>query len=143
MQASRQEIIMNFSTPPSDEDLMVLARECVENMPDEFAAFCKDLDVAVEDFVDEHTESQLETDDAYEVLLYIKSGKEISPGIESVSSANNDTLLLYRRAIIDYWAETQEDLADLVTRIIFEEIAAEHDYTAEEIAEMVNTHLQS
>ncbi len=143
MQPSRQEIIMNFSTPPCDDDLLVLARNSIENMPDEFAAFCKDIDIVVEDFVDEHTESLLDTEDAYEVLLYLKSGKEISPGIESVSSSNNDTLHLYRRAIIDYWAETQEDLAELVTRVIFEEVAAEHEYTAEEVAEMVNTHLQS
>ena len=88
MQPSRQEIIMNFSTPPCDDDLLVLARNSIENMPDEFAAFCKDIDIVVEDFVDEHTESLLDTEDAYEVLLYLKSGKEISPGIESVSSSN-------------------------------------------------------
>jgi len=141
MQASRQEIIMNFSTPPSDDDLLVLARNAISNFPDEFAEFCKDLEIVIEDFVDEHTESLLEAEDPYEVLLYLQSGSEISPGIERTNSSENDVLRLYRRAIIDYWAEMQEDLSDLVTRIIFEEIASEHEYTAEEIADMINTHL--
>ena len=141
MQAIRQEIIMNFSTPPSDDDLLVLARNAIANFPDEFAAFCKDIEIVIEDFVDEHTESLLEAEDSYEVLLYLQSGSEISPGIERTNSSENDVLRLYRRAIIDYWAETQEDLAELVTRIIFEEVAGEHEYTAEEIVDMINTHL--
>lgn len=141
MQANRQEIIMNFSTPPSDDDLLVIARNCIENLPDEFADFCKDLEITVEDFVDELTESQLESDDPYEVLLFLKSGKEISPGIESTNAVDNDNLILYRRAIIDYWAEMSEDFSELVSRIIFEEIAAEHEYTPDEITEMVSNYI--
>jgi predicted Zn-dependent protease with MMP-like domain len=141
MQTSRQEIIMNFSTPPSAEDILVLANNCIEILPDMFADFCKNLECAVEDFIDEDLEAQLESDDPYEVLIFLKSGREISPGIEIKNSDEKDILTLFRRAIIDYWAETEDDLADLISRIIFEEIAAEHDYTADEIAEMVQTHL--
>lgn len=140
MQANKQEIIMNFSTPPSNEDILVMARNTIENLPKEFADFCEDLELEIEDFVDEHTESQLDTDDPYEVLLFLKSGKEISPGIEVKNSNVSDKLILYRRSIIDYWAEVEEDLSDLISRIIFEEIAAEHDYTADEIAEMFQQH---
>ncbi len=141
MQANRKEIIMNFSVPPSEEDILVLARDAVENLPDEFAAFCKDLEFAVEDFANEDIEQQLDANDPYEILLFLKSGAEISPGIESKNATENDCLILYRRAIIDYWAEMEEDFGELITRIVFEEIAAEHDYTADEIAEMVNSHL--
>ncbi|MAH04953.1 MAG: hypothetical protein CL561_05310 [Alphaproteobacteria bacterium] len=141
MQANRKEIIMNFSVPPSDDDILVLAKDTLENLPDEFSEFCKDIELAVEDFASEDVEQQLDAEDPYEILLFLKSGKEISPGIEAKNSADNDCLVLYRRPILDYWAEVEEDFSDVITRIIFEEIAAEHDYTADEIAEMVLSHL--
>ena len=40
MQANRKEIIMNFSVPPSDDDILVLAKDTLENLPDEFSEFC-------------------------------------------------------------------------------------------------------
>ena len=53
MQANRKEIIMNFSVPPSDDDILVLAKDTLENLPDEFSEFCKDIELAVEDFASE------------------------------------------------------------------------------------------
>ena len=84
-------IVMNFSVPPSAEDLFVIAHEQLENMPDELQENCEELTVQIEEFPDEATEADLELEDAYELLALYKAGKELSPGVE-VKAANDDDI---------------------------------------------------
>jgi len=42
-----QQIIMNFSVPPSPDDLVVMANEQLENLPDELTKAANDDDVII------------------------------------------------------------------------------------------------
>ena len=48
----RRQIIMNFTVPPSAEDLAVIAREALETLPEELLEFCEDIALAVEDIAE-------------------------------------------------------------------------------------------
>jgi predicted Zn-dependent protease with MMP-like domain len=129
----KTQIIMTFSTPPSLDDLQIIANDILINLPTELSSHCKDLAILVEDFADDLMLDEYETDDAYELLCAYRSGKEIAPGIESRNSSKGDTLILYRRAILDFWCETCDDLNAIMRHIIIEEIGLNFDFTEDDI----------
>lgn len=132
-----QHIIMNYTFSPSIEDIEVLAASIIENLPDDLIRHCETLKIAVEDLVDEATENELDLDDPFELLAIFKSGSEISPGVLKKSSGGEDTLFLYRRAILDMWCETGEDLGTIMRHVIIEELGRSFDFTEDDIISMV------
>lgn len=140
--ASRQEIIMNFSMPPSSEDIMVMARQIVDTLPDELTAKTEELQLEVEEFPDETIEQDMDLSSPYELLALFHSGKEIAPGIQKKVANGEDRLVLYRRSILDLWCETGEDLAVLVREIMIEELGRGFEFSEDDIQEMIRRHHQ-
>ncbi|MEO0501576.1 MAG: metallopeptidase family protein, partial [Pseudomonadota bacterium] len=54
-------------------------------------------------------------------ILGLYHGHEVGRSVE-VSGALPDTVYLYRRPLIDYWAEHEETLEHLVTHVLVHEI---------------------
>lgn len=140
--SGRQQIIMHFTNPPSLEDMEVIIGEAYEQMPEELMEFCEGLALVVEDFPDEMVENDLDIDDPYELLALYKSGKEISPGVERKTANDDDVLVIYRRAVLDLWCETCDDLNDVVRQVMIEELARHFDFSDDEIDELVQRHHQ-
>lgn len=138
----QQRIIMNFSVPPSADDLEVMAREALDNLPEEILELCEDLAIEVEDFPDETVESEMELDDPYDLLALYRSGKQISPGVQKKVANDDDVLILYRRPILDMWCETGEDLAHIVREVMIEELGNNFEFSEDEIEEMARRHYQ-
>lgn len=141
MMESRQ-IIMNFTVPPSPEDLMIMAASIVEALPEELYTFCEELTIRVEEFPDEATEQELDLSDPYDLLALYRSGREIAPGVERKTASEDDLLILYRRPIMDMWCENCEDLNYLLRQVIIEELGRHFDFSDEEIYEMTERHYQ-
>lgn len=139
---NQNRIIMNFSAPPSQDDIETIAAQIIETLPEEITEFCEELAVKVEDFADDATLAETETDDPYEMLALFRSGKEISPGVEKKVANDDDVLFLYRRPILDLWCETQDDLTSLIREIMIEELAGNFEFSEEEIEEMTARHYQ-
>lgn len=137
-----QQILMNFSTPPSLDDLEAIANEQLDLMPDEFAECYETLTIQIEEVPDEATEADLELDDPFDLLALYKAGKELSPGVETKNTNGDDVLILYRRPILDVWCETGEDLTQIMREAIIEEIGNQFDFSDEDIEEMTQRHYQ-
>lgn len=137
-----QQIIMNFSVPPSADDLSVIANEQLQNLPDELLEFCDELAIQIEEMPDEAIEADLELEDPYELLVLYKAGKEVAPGVEKKAANDDDVLVLYRRPILDAWCETGEDLTQIIRESIIEEVGSHFDFSDEEIEEMTERHYQ-
>ena len=138
----QQRIIMNFSVPPSAEDLLVMAQEVFDILPEEILEFCDTLTIEIEDFPDETIETELELDDPSELLALYKSGKEISPGVESKVVDEDDVLMLYRRPILDFWCDSGEDLTNVIRNVMIEELGSRFDFSEKDIEEMSARHHQ-
>lgn len=138
----RQQIIMSFSVPPTPEDLQVIAREAVENLPEELAEFCESLAVQVEEFPDETLEQEFDLETPYDMVALFRSGSQISPGVESKVANDDDVLILFRRPLLDMWCETGDDLNNIVRQVIIEELGANFEFSEEEIEEMSRRHFQ-
>ena len=137
---SRQEIIMNFSSPPNADDIAVFARQAIENLPDELSGKCEDLILEIEEFPDDATMQDLEIETPYELLALYHSAKEISPGVQKKIANGEDKIVVYRRPILDVWCETGEDLGRLIREIIIEELARGFEFSDEDIQDMVANH---
>lgn len=137
-----QQILMNFSKAPTDDDISVIANEQLEILPDELMDFFETLTIRVEEIPDEATESDLELEDPFELLALYKAGKELTPGVEKKAANDDDVLILYRRPILDVWCETGEDLTQIIRESMIEEIANHFDFADDEIEEMSSRHYQ-
>ncbi len=137
-----KQIIMSFSTPPSMDDLEVMAGEIIETLPEELAEFCDSMAIQIEDMADEALEDELDLDDAFDLLALYRSGKEISPGVERKTANDDDLLIIFRRPVLDLWCETGEDLTHILRQTMIEEIGRNFDFSTDEIDEMTERHYQ-
>ncbi len=137
-----KQIIMNFTVPPSLDDLEVMAKECLESLPEELDEYGEDVILQVEDVPDDVLMDDLDLEDPYELLCLFKSGKELSPGIERKVANDDDVLILFRRPLLDVWCENGDDLSSLVRDVIIEELGKNFDFSEDEIDEMTQRHYQ-
>ncbi|MGQ0527268.1 MAG: metallopeptidase family protein [Alphaproteobacteria bacterium] len=137
-----QQIIMNFTAPPSVSDLEGMATGILQGIPDELLEFCEGIALRVEEFPDEATEQELDLESPYDLLALYKSGREISPGVEKKTANDDDLLVLYRRPLLDMWCESCEDLAGLIRQVMIEEFGRHFDFSEGEIEEMTSRHYQ-
>ena len=106
---------------PSLSDLERLGRAAYDGLPQNFWALCGDVLFQVEDFPsgDVLTEMKAEPFD----LLGLFQGVGLAHD-EAVAPTGRlpNMVFLYRRAILDYWAENHETLGLIVTHVLIHEI---------------------
>lgn len=139
---NEQRIIMNFTTPPGADDIEVIANDILDTLPEELLEFCDSLTITIEDIPDETLEIELDLDDPYELMALYKSGKQLSPGVESKVANDDDILVLYRRPILDAWCESGEDITQIVRDVMIEELGNNFEFSEDEIEEMSRRHYQ-
>jgi predicted Zn-dependent protease with MMP-like domain len=106
---------------PSTEALEMLARQAWERLPQEFRSMCEDLVIRVEEFPTEEVMETLEAETPFDIMgLY----QGVSLDKKSVLDIPRepDMVFLYRRPLLDYWAENDETLGHLVTHVLVHEI---------------------
>lgn len=139
---NEKHIIMNFTVPPSVEDLEAITVAIIDSIPEELAEFCEGLAVRVEELADETIEQELELDDPFDLLALYRSGREISPGVEKKTANDDGLLIIYRRPLLDMWAETGDDLTTLLRQVMIEELGRHFDFSEDEIDDMSRRHFQ-
>ena len=63
-------------------------------------------------------------------------------GVQKKVANDDDTLVLYRRSILDLWCETGDDLSNLVREVMIEEIARANEFSEEDIRKLIKSHHQ-
>ncbi len=133
-----RRIVMNYSVPPSIDDVVTLAETILESLPDEILRHCEEVEISVEDFVEESIMSDLDIDDPFELLAFYKNGKEIAPGVQKKITNEEDVLVLYRRSILDMWCESEDDLESVIRQVMIEEIGRVFDLSDDDIRQMTD-----
>ncbi len=132
---------MNFTVPPSADDFDALASVICETLPDELSVHYEELTISIDEMADDTILDDLGVDDQYELLALYKSGKEISPGVERTVANDDDVLVLYRRAILDMWCETGDDLQALIRQVIIEELGRYFELSDDDIEDMAERYM--
>ena len=105
---------------PSLEDFELLAAAAFARLPVTFRARCEGVLIRVEDFAEDDALADLGIDSPFDLMgLYRGASIAAGPG---VVRSGPDMVLLFRRAILDYWAEFEETLGHLVTHVLIHEI---------------------
>lgn len=106
---------------PDLEAIEALALAALERLPAPLRAHLGDVVVRVEDFADEATLDQMGIEDPFE-LTGLYSGRPLGEKSSMDSGALPDMIHLYRRPILDEWAETGVSLEALVTHVLVHEV---------------------
>lgn len=133
------KIVMNFSLPPSADDLIGMGGEVLEYLPAALKRKLNDLELVVEDFPDPDVEDELGLETPYDQLAYYKSltvSRSFGAGAP-VKSIDGDVLILYRRPILDLWSETEQDLRQIIRSAMIEELGGYFNLSEHEIEELI------
>jgi predicted Zn-dependent protease with MMP-like domain len=107
---------------PSLADLERLAEDAYARLPAAFRRLCDGLVIRIEDFPDDETRRAMNCQSEFD-LLGLFRGVGLAQGGGSVATGQFPNMIwLYRRPILDYWAEHEETLGGLVTHVLVHEI---------------------
>ncbi|MCL4768513.1 MAG: metallopeptidase family protein [Hyphomicrobiaceae bacterium] len=106
---------------PSLEDLEDLAAMAWQRLPDHFRQVCSDMLIRVEDFATDEVLDQLGIDSPFD-LMGLYQGVSLERRSFGDLPRQPDMVFLYRRAILDYWADSNDTLGDIVTHVLVHEI---------------------
>jgi predicted Zn-dependent protease with MMP-like domain len=108
-------------TAPSLAELELIAEDAFGRLPENFRALCEGLVIRVEDFPTDEVLDHLHAQTEYD-LLGLFQGLGLPFRSESAPTQMPNMIWLYRRPIIDYWAEHEESLGDIVVHVLVHEI---------------------
>jgi predicted Zn-dependent protease with MMP-like domain len=106
---------------PSLVEFEELAAVAWERLPREFRELCRDVVIRVEDFATEEVLRELKLESPFD-LMGLYHGVSLEKRSVMDSMRMPDMVFLYRRALLDYWVESNEALGDLVAHVLVHEI---------------------
>ena len=121
---------------PSLADLEAIADEAFAALPEEFRALCEGLIIRVEDFPDEETLEEMEAETEFDLLGLFRGRGLAHRGAVMETGEFPNMVWLYRRPILDYWAEHEETLGHVVTHVLVHEIGHHFGLSDEDMEEI-------
>ncbi len=121
-----------FGPSPSAAEIEAVARSALMRLPEPFAGHLRSVVLQVEEFADEATLAELGLEDPFE-LTGLYTGRPLPEKSVEESGALPDRILLFRRAILDEWADGEEELEHLVTHILIHEAGHHFGYSDEDM----------
>jgi predicted Zn-dependent protease with MMP-like domain len=102
-------------------DIQALAEEAYARLPERFRKLCDGLVIHVEDFPTSEVLDSMRAQSEFD-LLGLFQGVGLPFQSETVPELMPNMIWLYRRPILDYWAENQDSLGEIVTHVLVHEI---------------------
>ena len=117
---------------PSLEDFERLAAEAWERLPEHFRQLCSDVIVRIDDFATDEVLQELGIESPFD-LMGLYQGVSLDKRSFSDLPRQPDMVFLYRRAILDYWADSDDTLGDIVTHVLVHEIGHHFGFSDEDM----------
>ncbi|GEC16872.1 metallopeptidase family protein [Nitrobacter winogradskyi] len=106
---------------PSLNEMETMAREAFARLPENFRRLCDGLIIRIEDFPTDEVLKEMQADSEFDLLGLFQGTGLPFQSHDDVARLPN-MIWLYRRPIIDYWAEHDETLDHVVTHVLIHEI---------------------
>jgi predicted Zn-dependent protease with MMP-like domain len=114
-------IVWRNAQAPSLAELEAIAQAAYGQLPARFRDLTSDLVIRVEDFATDDVLDDLGIESAFD-LLGLYSGVDLARKSVTDVRAAPDMVFLYRRPILDYWAEHEDSLGAILTHVLVHEI---------------------
>ena len=106
---------------PTLAEMEAMAHEIFERLPDTFRKLCEGVIIRVDDFPTDEVLDEMNAQSEFD-LLGLFQGVGLPFRSESAPVQMPNMIWLYRRPILDYWAEHDEALGTIITHVLVHEI---------------------
>lgn len=106
---------------PGLAEIETLALAAFAELPAAFRRLCAGVRIHVDDFPDEATLAEMDCETEFD-LLGLFRGVGLAQSGEVTTGQMPNAVWLYRRPLLDHWAEHDETLGHLVTHVLVHEI---------------------
>lgn len=110
-----------FGPAPSLDDIAAIATVELARLPEPFRSQVGAIAFRVEEFCDDGVLRDLQLDSPFE-LMGLYQGVAIGHKDSSSVADGPDMVFLYRRALIDYWADSEDSFETIVRHVLIHEI---------------------
>ncbi len=122
---------------PSLAEFEVMAIEAFRRLPEAFRTLCADLVIRIEDFPTDEVLDKMNARTEFD-LLGLFQGVGLPFRAESAPTHMPNMIWLYRRPILDYWAEHDDTLGELITHVLVHEIGHHFGLSDADMEEIEN-----
>ena len=103
------------------DDMEVIAADVFRRLPEGFRTLCDGVIIRVEDFPTKDVMDEMRLESEFDILGLFQ-GIGLPFRSESSPSPMPNMIWLYRRPILDYWAEHEETLGAIIAHVLIHEI---------------------
>jgi predicted Zn-dependent protease with MMP-like domain len=107
---------------PTLDDFEELAHEIFDRLPDRFRKRCGQILFRIEDLPDDDVAAELELESPFDILGLFQGVDITQQGADEDNAGEPNVIFLYRRAILDEWADSEIALGDILAHVIIHEI---------------------
>lgn len=123
---------------PGLDEIERIAIDAYAALPAEFRALCGDIRFHVADFPEEAVIEEMELESPFDILGLFE-GRAVAALATPMTGEMPNRILLYRRPILDYWAEHEETLESLVSHVLIHEIGHHFGLSDEDMEALEET----
>ena len=117
---------------PSLDEFEELAVAALESLPQPFRDLVRDVRCYVADFPEEDVLDELGIESEFDLMGLFTGVGMAQEGITQTGRMPN-VVYLYRRPILDYWAEHEETLGAVVTHVLIHEMGHHFGFSDEDM----------
>jgi len=103
------------------DDMETIAADAFKRLPDSFRSLCEGVIIRVDDFPSHEVVREMRLESEFDILGLFQ-GVGLPFQSESAPTHMPNMIWLYRRPILDYWAEHDETLGSIVAHVLIHEI---------------------
>jgi predicted Zn-dependent protease with MMP-like domain len=118
---SDSDDLRQFGPPPSLDEIEELAHRIFASLPAAFTAPCKGIAIRVLDFAEDEILAEMEIESPFDLAGLYRGAPLTAKGAADFSQ-HLDMVLLFRRPLLDWWAEDGMAFEDLIRHVLVHEI---------------------
>ncbi|MBA2467743.1 MAG: metallopeptidase family protein [Sphingomonas sp.] len=117
---------------PTADEIEAIARRTLDALPEPFAGHLRDVVLQIEEFASDDILAAMAIEDPFD-LTGLYEGLPLNQKSVDISGNLPDRILLFRRPILDEWADGQESLERLVAHILIHEAGHHFGFSDEDM----------
>lgn len=117
---------------PSLAEFESLAIDAYANLPESFRSHTGEVAIIVADFPEDDVFEDMGLETPFD-LLGLFEGRGLTERFTIETGELVNRVILYRRPILDYWAENDETLGDIITHVLIHEIGHHFGFSDEDM----------
>lgn len=118
---------------PDLDAFEAIATAAYRDLPPEFLHFTGDVTIGIADFPEEAVLDEMEIESEFDLLGLFQGTGLPHRGAVPETGVLPNRIWLYRRPILDFWAEHDETLGTIITHVLIHEIGHHFGFSDEDM----------